>query len=71
MVGKKWNYLVRLILHDLCDLIVCLIILLTEEVYGSCIGNLKYNQVECYVCVLVILSILYCLKTCNISLRGL
>jgi hypothetical protein len=42
--GQKRKHLVHLLLHDLCDLSVCLIILLSEEVFGSlgfpcCMGN--------------------------------
>ena len=33
--GQKRDHLIRLLLHDLCDLLNCLIILLAEEVYGS------------------------------------
>jgi hypothetical protein len=34
--GKNRNHLIFFLLHDLCDLIVCLIILLSEAVCGSC-----------------------------------
>jgi hypothetical protein len=34
--GKHRNHLIHLLLHDLCDWIVCLIILLIEEMCGSC-----------------------------------
>jgi hypothetical protein len=34
--GNKRNHLICLLLNDLCDLILCLIILLSEEVCESC-----------------------------------
>jgi hypothetical protein len=42
--GQKRNHLICLHLHELCDRIVCLIILLSEEVFWSwrfpcCMGN--------------------------------
>jgi hypothetical protein len=33
--GQKRNHLTPILLHDLCDWILCLIILLSEEVCGS------------------------------------
>jgi hypothetical protein len=55
--GQKRNHLIHLLLHDLCDLIVFLIILLSEEVYDSwrfpcCMGNYIHNHMEWNVCAL-------------------
>jgi hypothetical protein len=55
--GQKRNHLIHLILHDLCDLTVCLIILLSEEICWSwgfpcCMGNYIHNNMEWNMCAL-------------------
>jgi hypothetical protein len=44
--GQQRNHLICLLLHHLCDLSVCLIILLSEEVCGALGGSLLHGQLN-------------------------